>query len=137
MEAKPFEAITTQEQLDARVEPLLAAEREKYKDYETLKIQAGQVEGLQTQVADLTARLAALQNESLQHRIAHEEGLPWELAGRLSGKDEKAMRADAQALAKFVARKPQRAAPLRDPEPEPTNTKTAALKEVLGKLRKE
>lgn len=137
MEPKPFEAITTQEQFDTRVAPLLQAERDKYSDYTALQERAGLVDGLQTQVTDLCAKVTTLQSEALQRRIAHEEGLPWELAGRLSGKDEKEMRADAQALAKFISRRPQKAAPLRDPESEPTNTKNAALKEVLGKLRKE
>lgn len=137
MEPKPFEAITTQEQFDTRVAPLLQAERDRYADYAALQERAGLVDGLQTQVTDLNAKIAALQGEALQRRIAHEEGLPWELAGRLTGKDEKEMRADAQALAKFIARRTQKAAPLRDPEPEPTNTKKAALKEVLGNLRKE
>lgn len=137
MEPKPFEAIATQEQFDARVAPLLQAERDKYADYADLQSQAGLVDGLKKQVTDLTAQVSALQSEALQRRIAHEEGLPYELAGRLTGKDEKEMRADAQALAKFIARKPQKAQPMRDPEPEPTNTKNAALKELLGKLRKE
>lgn len=136
MENDTFEAITTQEQFDARVAPLLQAERDKYSDYTDLKNKAGLVDGLQSQVTALNAQVATLQSEALQRRIAHEEGLPYELAGRLKGKDEKEMRADAQALAKFVA-KPAKAPPLHDPEPEQTDSTKSALKEVLNKIRKE
>lgn len=135
MDENTFEAITTQEQLNARIAPLLQAERDRFSDYADLQKKAGLVDGLQSQISDLTAQVAALRNEALQRRIAHEEGLPYELAGRLAGKDEKEMRADAQALAKFVVKKP--ASPLRSPEPETANSTSAALKEVLGKLRKE
>lgn len=136
MEEKQFEAITTQEQLNAVVEPLLKAERDKFKDYADLQKKAGTVEKLQSQITDLTARITTLQNEALQRKIAHEEGLPYELAGRLTGKDEKEMRTDAQALAKYIVKKS--APPLHDPEPEQTqNSEKSALKEVLSKLRKD
>ncbi len=137
MEQETFEAITTQEQFDAQVAPLLQAERDKFSDYADLQRKAGLVDGLQAQVSDLTAQVAALRNEALQRQIAHEEGLPYELANRLTGKDERELRADAQALAKFVARKPAKAPPLHDPEGEQTDSTRAALKEVLGKIRKE
>ncbi|MDI9468673.1 MAG: hypothetical protein QM296_00520 [Bacillota bacterium] len=53
-------------------------------------------------VADLNTKVAQYETASLKMRIAHETGIPYELAGRLTGDDEKAIRADAESLAKLV-----------------------------------
>lgn len=137
MAEEQFEAITSKEQFNALVEPLLKAERDKYADYADLQKKAGQVDGLKSQISDLTARIDTLQGEAMQRKIAHEEGLPYELAGRLVGKNENEMRADAKALAKFVMKKPVKTLPLQQSEPEQTDSSRSALKDVLGKLRKE
>lgn len=130
---KAFTAITTQEEFDAAVNPLLKAERDKYADYAELKKKAGSVDALQSTISELNARVSNLQREAVCRKVAHEEGLPYELAGRLSGKDEDEIRADAKTLAKYVAVK--KAPPLREPEPD--TTKQSPLKEVLEKIRKD
>ena len=52
---------------------------------------------------------------NIVHAIAHEKGLPYELAERLSGETEQDIAADAEKLAQFVgSQKP--AAPLYSPQ---------------------
>lgn len=38
-------------------------------------------------------------------RIAHENGIPFELADKLSGSDEEAIKKDAETMAKFLKKK--------------------------------
>lgn len=120
--------ITTQEDLDAIIQKRLAREQEamakKYGDYDDLRKKASEAD---TRIADLTKQLetatgtlgerdktvtelqgkiSGLERESLKARIAHEIGLPYELAGRLNGTDEKALREDAAALKGLFGTKP-------------------------------
>lgn len=86
-------------------------------------------------VAQLNAELSKSKLQGLKHKIAHESGLPFELAERLSGSDEDAIRQDAEALKKYVA-KPQ-PLPLRSVEPTPSeagNTYDKALADFSKKL---
>ena len=132
-----FKIIETQEQLDEILEERIARAKKsvakEYADYEDLKKAKS---GLEKQVADLTAQakkrdeqaeendktvadLKAKVHEyemsSAKTKIALEEGLPYELASKLSGEDEDAIRADAQNMAKFVQQK--QTAPIGSPEP--------------------
>ena len=128
-----FKAITTQEELNRIIEERLSRERAKYADYEALKADSAALRELQgkkldEQVTALTGQLqkaqgdlSAMQTRAetaerslLRSRIAREKNLPAELADRLTGDDETALRADAEALAKLIA-PAQPAAPLADP----------------------
>ena len=99
-----FKPITTQEEFDAAIGERLKRERaataEKYADYETLKSQnatyAQQLEAankqsneLSTELASVKEQVKAFETSSMKHRIAHKMGIPYELAGRLTGDDEK------------------------------------------------
>ena len=68
-------------------------------------------------------------------RVAHEAGIPYELAGKLSGDDEDALRKDAETFKSFLGK--PKTPPLRDTEPSGGDMKKAALKSMLGNLRKE
>lgn len=134
MEFKPIE---TQEQLDAIIQERIArAEKkaaEKYADYdelktsltdkdkqiadlsEQLKAQGEKVTGSDEKVKELEAKVHEYETASVKTRVAHEEGLPYELASKLSGNDEDAIRQDAKAMAKFIQKPAQ--APIGSNEP--------------------
>ena len=67
-------------------------------------------------IAELTGKVTTYELSSLKARIAHETGIPYELAGRLTGNDEKSLRADAESLSKLIPTKPA-APPLKSTEP--------------------
>ena len=67
-------------------------------------------------IADLTGKVSTYESAALKSRIAYEMGVPFELASRLTGDDEAAVRADAEAIMKLVQR--QSPPPLRSTEPE-------------------
>ncbi len=122
-----FKAITTQEEFDAAIsgrlnrqketlEAQFASERQKLTDKvtgyesqigklnETIESSAQKYADQDKTLAELRAKVAGYETDALKTKIANETGLPLELASRLSGEDEKALRADAQALAKLVKR---------------------------------
>lgn len=137
-----FTVIETQEQLDKvigdrirRAEETAAAKAaEKYQDYDAMKSQnedlAKQIAQLTEQITkqtetidgnkaivdDLTAKVQAYETASVKTKIALELGLPYQMANRLSGDDEAAIRADAETMVKLIgSQKP--VAPLGSGEP--------------------
>lgn len=133
-----FQIIETQEQLDKVIgERIRRAEQkaaEKYADYEDLKTQnAGyvaqiaqlqsqlqaqtdKITGFEADVADLTGKVHAYETASVKTKVALELGLPYQMASRLTGDDEKAIRADAEAMKQLIgAQVPP--APIGNPEP--------------------
>lgn len=112
-----FTPIETQEAFDAAIKDRIerakkSAAADAAKQYEgwikpeDAQKSANQIAALTKQVAELTAKNQAAELSALRTRIAHETGLPFELADRLHGDDEKALRADAEALGKLTAAKP-------------------------------
>lgn len=115
-----FKAIETQEALDAIIRERLERQKktvtdEVTKQYEgwispaDAKKSADQIAALtaqigerDTKIADLTAKNSAYEISSVKMKVAHEVGLPYELAERLSGTTEEEIRKDADALAKFA-----------------------------------
>ena len=85
-------------------------------------------------ISELEGKIREYETISAKMRIAREAGLPAELADRLSGADEAAMRTDAENLAKLI--KGQIVAPMYKPNGEGGNdSKDAALKSLLDKVR--
>lgn len=151
-----FKPINTQEEFDAAIGERIKREREtvskKYADYDELK---NKVANYETTIADMTKAakeaadkyagydktLAELQGKvkgyetaSVKTRIAHEAGLPYELAARLSGETEDDIRKDAETLAKLVG-KPNPPAPGKDTEGSGGDAgKTAALRALAKNL---
>ncbi|MEG1075257.1 MAG: DUF4355 domain-containing protein [Ruthenibacterium sp.] len=137
-----FIPITTQEQLDAYLQ--------KYADYDDLKSKAAtyekQIGTLQKAIEDSTKKqaesdktLTELQAQrkqaetaALQMRIAHESGIPYELAARLSGETEDDLRKDAQTFSKFVGK--TQTPPLQSSEPKSTDKKAAAFRALTEQL---
>ena len=87
-------------------------------------------------ISELEEKVRAYETNSVKMRIARESGLPAELADRLNGKDEAAMRADAEALAKLLKMQ-QSPAPMYHPQKEggSGNSNDQYLKDMLSNLR--
>lgn len=160
-----FKAITTQEEFDAAIGERIKREREstgkkyegylspddyqkKVKEYEDklkeantkLAEAAQKAASHDKEVAERDAKIKGYETDSVKARIAHEIGIPYELAGRLSGESEDDIRKDAETfLAAIGSQKP--AAPLATSEPSGTNlaneAQTAALKKTLAGLKGE
>lgn len=150
-----FTPIMTQADFDAAISDRLKREREtiskRYADYDDLKAkvstyekqlsdQARQIQEAADKqaahdqtVAELTAKLKSHETASVKTRIALELGLPYELAGRLTGDTEDAIRKDAETFSKFVG-KQKDAPPLRSTEPSGVDPRSAALKSLSEKL---
>ena len=153
-----FKAIETQEQLDAiigeRIRRAESKAAEKYADYDSVKKQNDE---LTAQIADLTKQIKAkdeaisgnkeivdnlnakikdYETRSVKTRIAHEVGLPYQLADKLSGEDEDAIREDAKKMASFIKTP---AAPIGSVEPthedeDPVKAEMAALAKQLQEV---
>lgn len=156
-----FKVIETQEQFDEIIKGRLEREREKaiketeekYADYDVLK---GKNTDMQKQlddlnkeltenkdkiaahdkeVADLNSKIAQHERDSVKIKVANEMGIPYELASKLTGDDEEAIRADAKTFAAFIQKKPS--APGYNPELPPGGEKEQALKRMSQELFKD
>ena len=150
-----FTPITTQEQFDAAIGDRIKREREtlgkKYGDYDDLKTKLTAYEkqigdlsktiedsgkkyaGYDKTLADLTAKVKGYETSSVKMRIAHETGIPYELANRLSGETEDDIRKDAESLSKLIGKQNPPAPPLRSNEPV-GDAKSAALRALAQNL---
>lgn len=116
-----FTPIETQEQLDKVIGDRVkraekAAEKaaaEKYADYEDLKTQVASltaqlqaqtetINGHQSEVDALNAKIHDYETGSVKTAIALEMGLPYQMAGRLTGTTEEEIRADAKAMVALI-----------------------------------
>ena len=85
-------------------------------------------------IADLNGKVSSYELSSLKTQIALEKGIPYELAGRLTGEDEDSLKSDAESLAKLITSKPT-PAPLKDVEP--AKGKDDPYKSLLNGLKGE
>lgn len=158
-----FKAITTQEEFDAaiksrldrckattaeevtkRFEGYISPEELQKKNGETekqinsLKAELGKKDG---SIADLTAKVKGYETHSVKMRIAHENGIPYELADKLSGETEEDIIKDAQTFSKFISHSTNgKPAPLASSDVQSSgkdnNLKTGLLK-TLAKMEGE
>jgi len=155
-----FKVIETQEQLDALIGDRIARAEKKaqenaakeYADYAELKKKVTTYEaqladygkklteaqenakGHTAEVDGLKAKIKEYETASVKARIAHEVGLPYELANRLTGDTEEAIRQDADILAKYYK---QPAAPMRSTEqPVGDEKKEEAFRSLANSLIK-
>lgn len=152
-----FKAITTQEELDSIIGERLKRQKEsiskQYTDYEDLKTKNVDLEKeltelkkslesstsskteLEKQIEELTGKVKAHDLSSLKIKYALENGIPYNLAGRISGDDEESIKADAQSLSDFFKSQTQ-PPPLKNTE---TNTKgeDVAYQNILKGLKGE
>ena len=150
-----FKAITTQEEFDAAIGDRLKRERDtvkkgyegylspeevtqKYAGYLSPEDEAKKYKGYLSpeEVAKKDAIIKGHETNSVKMRIAHETGIPYELAGRLSGETEDDIRKDAESLSKLMGT--QQAPPLASTERGIAGSDTrAALKGMLTNLKGE
>ena len=128
--ADEFNTINTQEEFDAAVERQYGNVKDLQGQITTL---TGERDAHATTIAGLQKELDGYKTAELKSRIAKEEGIPLDMAGRLSGADEKALRADAKALAGHL-RSYKGAAPMADPEPAAEKGSKAAARRLLRNL---
>ena len=151
-----FTPINTQEEFDAAIGDRLKREREtvskKYGDYEDLKKRVADQEaqistltkerddnakkyaGYDKSLSELQAQVKAHETNSVKMRIAHETGIPFELAAKLSGETEEDIRKDAETMAKFVA-KSKYVGPLKSDGNAEEDGNRAALKTMLQNMK--
>lgn len=152
-----FKTIETQEQFDNLISERLERQKtsldnhyaEKYKDYEDiksenigLKNQLSAIQSKQTEDAEklksLTVKVQEYETNSVKMRIARETGLPYELAERLTGNDEEAIKKDAEILSKIVSiNNNYKNVPLKDTEEPVEDDTRVALKKMLSSIEGE
>lgn len=150
-----FKTIETQEELDRIIGERLERERSKaskneetYKsEIETLKKSLTEKEtvladltekqnGHADEVAKLNSEIAGYKLRAIKHQVAHENGLPYELAERLTGETEELLRADAETLKGLINTNNKPSVPAFTPEKDPGDMRQEELKNVLEKLQR-
>ena len=148
-----FQAITTQEELDSIIKDRLKRDREaqtkKYEgwispeDHQRAITEANRAfddykaahAGDEQTIADLKAKNQEYETAALKSRIAREVGLSYEWIGRITGTDEKSIRADAESLKELVGSQTTPAPlPPKSTETPPADSKMAAYKSMLSDL---
>lgn len=155
--AEEFKAIDTQEAFDAAIKSRLERNTRTVTEEVTKKF-AGWISpedaaknsedlnkeisalkekltGHETTIADLTARNKAYETSSAKMKIAHEVGIPFALAEKLSGETEEEIRADAEMFAKYTTNN-QQPSPKYSSEPHVKGTSDAALLSMLQEMKK-
>ncbi len=89
-------------------------------------------------LTDLNGEVKTYKLRDMKIRIAREKGIPYEMADRLTGEDEKALTADADSLSKLISTvsKPTVPPPLKSTEPT-GDGKDSAYKSLLNGLKGE
>lgn len=141
-EEKEFTPITTQEAFNNAIADRLQRERasavKPYADYDDIK---KELDNLRTANATLTGQLNDAndtikrhETDSVKTRIAHEKGLPYEMAARLTGETEEEISADADKLVGVIGTIHEPAPPLADPEMKNPGGLQAALQNLANNL---
>lgn len=124
---KEFEGFLSPEDVRKQYENYLSPEQvqEKYKDYLSPE-----------ESAKKDAMIKGYELKSKRVEIALSQGIPYELAGRISGETEEEIKKDAESFAGFI--KAGKRYPDFDPDPvKRGNKEDAALKELVQKLKGE
>lgn len=149
-----FKTIETQDQLDAIINDRIKQERatitkqyegylspeaaaKKYEGYLSPEAAAKKYEGYLSpeDAAKKDAAIKGYETASVKMRVANEMGIPFELAERLSGEDETAIRKDAETISKFLSNNPQNYAdPLANTEPAVHGKDDAAYRKMAAAL---
>jgi len=153
-----FKAITTQEEFDEAIKDRLARQKEtilkQYADYSEVKSknvdlekEIGELKAtiesstsskteLEKQIEELTGKVKSNELSSLKIKYALENGIPYNLANRISGDDEESIKADAESLSDFFKSQTLPPPPLKDTE---SNAKSEdkAYQNILNGLKGE
>ncbi|WP_427814295.1 capsid assembly scaffolding protein Gp46 family protein [Enterococcus sp. 22-H-5-01] len=150
-----FKAIETQEELDRVIQDRLIREKSKYSDYDEIKKRNNELENevgsykstveelneksklFDQEKSELSAKISDYETANLRTKIALQNGLPFDLAERLVGTDEKSLKADAERLAGYVVKPAQPVPPLKNTESPLGDEKSSAYKNLLSGLKNE
>lgn len=93
-------------------------------------------------IAEKDAAIKRYETASVKARVAHETGLPYELASRLSGETEDEIRKDAEALSKLVGTRRSDPKATNEPGGDPgkaaeTLAKNAGYRKLLAGIDKD
>ena len=107
------------------------AVEEKYKEYLSPKDAEEKYKGYLSpeDAANKDAAIAKYEKESKRVKVAMENGIPYELAGKLSGETEDEMKKDAEAFSKFLKGKTTYPNFTRD-----TDNKDDSIREATKKM---
>lgn len=156
--SEEFKIIETQEDFDKAIQKRLAQkdkeQAEKYKEYmspddvtslkseydkklqelnDALTKANEKIAGNDQVVSELTTRATTAESDLLKSRIAHESGVPFELAGRLVGNNAEELKADAEKFASFLA--PKSAPPLYTSDP--SGSKNGDMAAMLNQINQQ
>ena len=118
----------------------------KPKDYDDIKIEnktlkdtvttlensLKEFEGYEDKLTEKDNKIKEYELKNLKYRIANENGIPLELASKLTGETEEDLKKDAETLSSFITKK--QTLPLRTTEPQ-VDDETAPYKEMLDNLK--
>lgn len=150
-----FKVIETQEELDAIIVDRLRRQKEtlakEYADYEevkanleslklenqtlksTLEQNTTNSDTLNAEISTLKGQIKAHELKEMKTKFALEYGLPFNLASRLNGEDEEAIKQDAQSLSQmFITNSAP--PPLKNPDSGNGSTINGAYKTILENL---
>ena len=97
----------------------------------TLENSLKEFEGYEDKLAEKDNLIKEYELENLKYRIANENGIPLELASKLSGETEEDLKKDAETLSSFITKK--QTLPLRTTEPQ-VDDKQRELEQMLDEL---
>ena len=98
----------------------------------TLENSLKDFEGFEGKLAEKDNLIKDYEVKNLKYRIANENGIPLELASKLTGETEEDLKKDAETLSSFITKK--QTLPLRTTEPK-VDDETAPYKEMLDNLK--
>lgn len=149
-----FKVIETQEDFDKAIQERLARKDKEFSEFKekasaseaeykkrldeaanTIKSLNEKIAGHDQIVSDLTARATTAESSLMKIKVAHNNGVPMELANRLVGSTEEELAEDAKSFAAYMA--PTQAPPLRTNAPSDaskTNSLDAAYATMLASL---
>ena len=97
----------------------------------TLENSLKEFEGYEDKLAEKDNKIKEYELKNLKYRIANENGIPLELASKLSGETEEDLKKDAETLSSFITKK--QTLPLRTTEPQ-VDDKQRELEQMLDEL---
>ena len=91
-----------------------------------------ELEGAKKTVGDLNTTVRGLEMSAKKSKIAHDYGLPYEMASRLKGDTDEELQADAEALKGFVVK--QTTAPVAGYEKAPADDRRSMIASMLTNI---
>ena len=110
----------------------------KIKGFETGQNEnAAKIAQYEKDIAERDTKIKGFETSNLKSKIAHEMGIPYELAGRLTGDDETAIRKDAESLSKIIKENGHHSpAARKEDKGDGDDDRTALYKELAQNLKR-